>query len=210
MSSNKKYIVAITGGIGSGKTTVAKEFFNLGVPIVDSDEIAKDILNTNFYYFSEIVKRYGKKVISYKNSTCLNRDKLKKIIFSEKKEVLWINDLMQEEIMQRTKKLFSKSFFYYLVWVVPLLIELNLYRIPNRIIVVDTSYKTQISRTKNRNPEIQKEIIKNIIFLQSDRDHRISLANEIIDNEKNKKKITSCVRNLHNKYVNFLKFSKKI
>lgn len=86
------YIVALTGGIGSGKSTVANAFANLGVPLVDADIIARQVVEPGTSALAAIASRYGENILQQDGS--LNRAALRQKIFSEQQEKAWLNSLL--------------------------------------------------------------------------------------------------------------------
>ena len=92
------YIVALTGGIGSGKTTVANEFAKLGVPLVDADVIARQVVEPNTPAIMSIAQHFGQNVINHDGS--LNRGYLRTIVFSKPEEKMWLNALLHPLIQQ--------------------------------------------------------------------------------------------------------------
>ena len=146
------YIVALTGGIGSGKTTVANEFAKLGVPLVDADVIARQVVEPNSPALESITRHFGKDVILPNGA--LNRQRLREIVFSKPDEKKWLNSLLHPLIQQETQKQFQQINYPYVLWVVPLLIENNIHHLADRVLVVDVTVEEQIQRTLKRDNTI--------------------------------------------------------
>lgn len=189
------YIVALTGGIGSGKTTVSNIFKKMGANIIDTDVIAKKIIESNIEVSKAIKKKFGNKILNQKKS--IDRILLRKNIFNNQKDRLWLENLLHPKIYKESKNQIKNIKSSWCLWVVPLLVECNLEKIANRILLIDTSVKTQIKRIIKRDNISSKEA-KKIIILQSSRKKRISISDDIIFNKNNKTKIYW--------YVNFLYF----
>ncbi len=199
------YIVALTGGIGSGKTTVANEFAKLGVPLVDADVIARQVVEPETPALNSIVLRYGKNILNPDGT--LNRSHLRAIIFSNIEEKKWLNALLHPLIQTETQKQFQQADYPYVLWVVPLLIENNISHLADRVLVVDVTREEQISRTIARD-NISQEQVNNILEAQASREKRLSYANDVITNHTNDTHITDKVATLHNLYLTLSKNKK--
>ncbi|MFS1563135.1 MAG: dephospho-CoA kinase [Candidatus Arsenophonus phytopathogenicus] len=192
------YIVALTGGIGSGKSTVSDKFTSLGVPIVDADIISRQIVMPNTYAFNMIKQHFGSTILN--NDCSLNRDKLRKKIFSDPREKNWLNNLLHPLIHQETQRQLTLVNSPYVVWVVPLLIENNLEHLANRVLVIDVTPKEQIARIMKRD-RINQQEAKNILSNQVSRTRRLEKADDIINNHDNNLRLDETLAKLHQKYL---------
>lgn len=204
------YIVALTGGIGSGKSTISKEFADLGVPIIDSDVISKEIFYFDHNIQNSLRDHFGLHILNSDNS--LSRKKLRKIVFKNEIEKNWLNNLFHPLIYQKIKNRLRSVFFRntnYLLWVSPLLIENNLETLADRTLVVDSSAEEQLKRIIFRD-KVPIQEAENIIFHQTSRINRLNKADDVIFNETKKDLISirDNVRILHKKYL-FLSTYKK-
>ncbi|AHG60170.1 dephospho-CoA kinase [Buchnera aphidicola] len=184
------YIVALTGGIGSGKTTVSNSFKKLGINIIDTDIIAKNIIKYNFQVSESIKKKFGNKIININNS--INRFLLRKYIFNNKNHRLWLENLLYPKIFQETKNEIKLIKSTWCLWVVPLLFEKKLEKKANRILLVDSPIKYQIKRVVERD-KISLQEAKKIISLQATRRERRSMSDDIIFNKNKIKKTYQCI-----------------
>ncbi len=155
------YTVALTGGIGSGKSTIANGFAALGVTIIDADVIAREVVEPGSPALQAIVERHGKSLLTEQGT--LFRARLREIIFQSPEEKHWLNSLLHPLINARTQQLKAQARSPYVLWVVPLLVENKLQHQANRILVVDVDEATQLQRTQLRD-NISLEQAK--IFLQ--------------------------------------------
>lgn len=193
------YVVALTGGIGSGKSTVSYKFASLRVPIIDADVISRQIVLHNTYYaFNIIKKHFGPTILN--NDGSLNRVKLRKKIFSDPIEKNWLNDLLHPLIHQETQRQLILFDSPYVVWVVPLLIENNLAYLANRVLIVDATTEEQIARIIKRDGISQQEA-KNILSNQVSRTRRLQKADDIINNHDNNLTLDKNIANLNQKYL---------
>ena len=192
------YIVALTGGIGSGKSTVAESFARHGVSIVDADVIARQVVAPGEPALNELSQRFGESIISADGS--LNRPALRERIFSNPDEKEWVNKLLHPIIHARTRRLVAQAQTPYVLWVVPLLIENGLQAQANRVLVVDVEPHIQLSRTMRRDG-ISRQQAENIIAAQVSREQRLACADDIIDNSGDPKSIEPRVDQVHHRYL---------
>lgn len=192
------YIVALTGGIGSGKTTVANEFAKLGVPLVDADVIARQVVEPNTPAIMSIAQHFGQNVINHDGS--LNRGYLRTIVFSKPEEKMWLNALLHPLIQQETQKQLQQANYPYVLWVVPLLVENKITHLADRVLVVDVTREEQIERTIQRDNADREHVI-HILDAQASREERLSYADDIITNHTNDADIPNKVVELHKQYL---------
>ncbi|WP_448212900.1 dephospho-CoA kinase [Colwellia sp. MEBiC06753] len=192
-------IIGLTGGIGSGKTTVANMFVKLGIDIVDADIVARQVVEVGTPGLTAIAEHFGQDILLEDNT--LNRAKLREIVFSDKQRQTWLNNLMQPLIRAKLLKDVAACKSPYCIIVAPLLLENGLEKIVNRVLVVDVDEQSQIKRATARdNCDIQ--VIKNIIAAQIARDKRLALADDVIDNsEADLSLVEQQVELLHHKYL---------
>ncbi|GMR15783.1 MAG: dephospho-CoA kinase [Gammaproteobacteria bacterium] len=195
--------VGLTGGIGSGKTSVSDLFENLGIPVIDTDIIAHKLVNNNPEVLQEIVDVFGQDVLSLNGK--LNRKKLAQIIFNVKENKQQLENILHPKIhdvvMSQLQVLSSKKNPPdYAIIVVPLLIEANYDDLVDRILVVITDEKKRIERVQKRDNKSLSEI-RSIIGNQADDEKRLKKADDIIENNSNIRNLGSQVKELHKKYM---------
>ncbi|MGF1807171.1 dephospho-CoA kinase, partial [Aliivibrio sifiae] len=177
------YVIAITGGIGSGKTTVADTFYkNHNIDLVDADVIAREVVEPNTIGLTKIIEHFGKSILL--ENGYLNRSELRQRIFSSPDEKKWLNDLLHPLIREEMLRQLSLAQSEYVILVVPLLVENQLQYLANRILVVDVLEQTQINRTVNRD-KVNQEQVKAILASQASRAERLAIADDIIKNDHN-------------------------
>ncbi|QRN33670.1 dephospho-CoA kinase [Pectobacterium brasiliense] len=192
------YIVALTGGIGSGKSTVADEFAKLGTTIVDADIIARQVVEPGEPALDAIRLRFGDAMLNTDGS--LNRAALRQRIFSSPEEKQWLNNLLHPLIHQETQAQFQAASAPYILWVVPLLVENGLQQRAQRILVVDVDKETQLARTLARDG-ISQQQAENILAAQATREQRLAYADDIIDNSRCPNELAPQVAELHRQYL---------
>ena len=191
-------IVGLTGGIGSGKSAAGKYFVELGIDVIDADDISKNILDKNIKAKELFIKNFGDKFLDKKNN--INRDLLRSEIFvnEEKKNILEsiIHPIVREEIA----KFINQSDSIYKLIMVPLIYETNSQDFYDKIIVVDCNEENQILRASERDNKSKENII-NIIKNQASRENRNSIADEIILNDSTLDNLRNQVIKVHQKLL---------
>ncbi|RHW76700.1 dephospho-CoA kinase [Colwellia sp. RSH04] len=196
------FIVGLTGGIGSGKTTVSDYFESLGVNIIDADIIAREVVEPNTHALKQIAQHFDNTILNQDGS--LNRALLRTKIFSNEKDKQWLNSLLHPIIRQQILEQCQQATSKYCILVAPLLIENNLLNIVNRVLVVDVSEATQLLRVLDRDCSNEKEV-KAIIASQAPRQKRLSHANDIIQNENiDLMQLKKKIDDLHQRYLNLV------
>jgi len=174
------YIIGLTGGIGSGKTTVSNMFAEKGIIIVDADVVARDAVKPNSPALKKIVAHFGDNILL--NSGELNRSLLRSKIFSDDAEKQWLNNLLHPLIRADITAALLQCQDDYCILSAPLLFENNLHSMVNRCLVVDVSIETQLMRTCQRDTSNEQEVLA-IIASQISRQDRLALADDVINNE---------------------------
>jgi dephospho-CoA kinase len=197
------YIVALTGGIGSGKSEAAKQFAQLGVPVVDTDVIAHELTATGSPVITKIEHMFGAGVLHDDGS--LNRSRLRAQVLNNPAERLKLEGLLHPAIYERALELIndneSKQQPQYQILVIPLLFENNRYHsVINKILVIDCDENMQISRAMARS-KLSKEEVKAIMAAQTSRKVRLNGADEVIANNGSLLELNEQVNKLHNKLI---------
>lgn len=192
------YIVALSGGIASGKSTVANLFSQLGVPIVDADIIARQVVKKGTFALSQITEHFGRQILLADGE--LNRTKLRDIIFHSEQQRQWINQLLHPIIQQETQQQIAQINYPYVIWAVPLLIENNLQQYANRVLIIDTPPDLQLARLLKRD-NISENLAKSMLSSQISNAQRVSFADDVIVNGGHTSALTSQVEHLHTKYL---------
>lgn len=193
-----RYTVALTGGIGSGKSTVADAFSHLGVNVIDADVIARQVVEPGTPALLAIAARFGQQMIN--DDGTLNRRSLRERIFAHAEDKTWLNALLHPLIQQETRRQMQAASSPYVLWVVPLLVENNLVANANRVLVVDVAKETQIARTILRD-RVSREHAERILAAQATREQRLAAADDVIENMGPPDAIASDVARLHEKYL---------
>lgn len=192
------YIIGLTGGIGSGKTTVANIFASMGIALVDADIVARDVVSKGSEGLKQITAHFGPIILLEDGN--LNRSKLRQIIFDHDKERLWLNALLHPMIRTSMQKQCKDAQSDYVIMVAPLLFENGLDRLVNRTLLVDISPELQKQRTVSRDA-VTVQHVENIIGSQASRAEKLSKADDVIDNQGEISALQCKVEALHNLYL---------
>ena len=208
------FVVALTGGIGSGKSEAAKIFAELGVPVTDLDAISRQLTAANMPLISDIAATFGKQYITPEGA--LNRAAMRDLIFNDNAAREKLNALIHPAIYDvaiqqlQDNQLQANKDTPYQILDIPLLVESPRYLpIIKRILVIDCSEKTQIERVKIRSQLAEAEI-KKIIGAQTPRKKLLLLADDVIENDSSVTNLRKKINALHQKYLNTCIVSKTI
>lgn len=175
-----KYVVGLTGGIGSGKTTVSDIFAELNIDIIDADIAARMVVAPGSKALIAIKQHFGAEILDRQGQ--LNRSKLRSRIFSNEQDKTWLNNLLHPLIRQEILAQIAQAKSSYCLLVAPLLLENNLHKLVNRVLVVNVDEAQQVARTVARDPSSAAEV-KRIIASQMPSEQRLSFADDIINNQ---------------------------
>ena len=195
--------IGLTGGIGSGKTAVSEQFQRLGINIIDTDLISRELVNHNPVVLKKIVEIFSDNVLDGKGA--IDRKKLSQIVFSNKQQKQQLENILHPAIRNEVKqKIQSFNLLNsppeYIIIVIPLLLETGFTDLIDRILVVMAEEKTRVKRIKQRDNRSLGEI-NAIISSQVNDDKRIRAADDIIENNNNFKDLESQVRQWHKQYL---------
>ena len=193
------YIVALSGGIASGKSTIANLFAQLGVPIIDADVIARQVVEIGTDAYKVIVKHFSQEILLPNNE--IDRSQLRDIIFNNDHERLWLNNVLHPIIQEQTQIQIAQQTAAYVIWVVPLLVENNLHNLADRVLMVDTPEQLQLERLIQRD-NIDESLAKKMISSQISSQKRLTYADDIIVNNGDLTSLTAQVNKLHQQYLN--------
>jgi len=190
-------IVGLTGGIGSGKSTVGRMFSELGVDIIDADSVARDCVTPGSIILDRIHRRFGNTILLQNGA--LDRAKLRKIVFDDPEEKDWLEQQIHPEVRDRIIQYFKKRTGKYAILVSPLLLETSQKQLVSRIVVVDLPEELQLQRACERDNASETDIRK-IMAKQISRSERLAQADDVIDNSFSIAATREQVVALHTKY----------
>lgn len=196
------YVVGLTGGIGSGKTTVANIFHELGVQSVDADLVAREVVMPGEPALDAIVQHFGQPILHPDGQ--LDRAALRARIFADEAEKQWLNQLLHPQIRQRLLQQLQSCTTSYALLIAPLLLENKLQIYTDRVLVVDIPEELQLSRTVQRD-QVTPEQVRNILSSQLARAERLALADDILLNTIPVSELKPQIQQLHLSYQQFAK-----
>ena len=203
--STKPIVIGLTGGIGSGKSAASDYLATLGANIVDADLVSRIVVEPNTPALKQIAKHFGNSVLMDDGS--LDRAKMRSIIFQDPKQKAWLEELLHPLIREEILCQLQQNISNYTVFVSPLLLETNQHELCDRILVIDVPEELQIERASNRDSN-NTEQIKRIIATQIDRDKRLALADDIVDNSQDLAQLQQKLDTLHQQYLTLSKLDK--
>ncbi len=196
--SNPTFTVILTGGIASGKSTVANLFKQHRITVIDADQISREVVEPGNAGWISIKEVFGNAFFNADDS--LNRKALRKNIFSNPEQRKKLEDLLHPLIRTEITHQLSLADSAYVILDIPLYTENASHYGADRVLVVDLPKKEQIKRLIKRD-EITKKDAKKILKVQAPRAKRLELADDIIDNTVTLKQLAQQVDDLHAKYL---------
>jgi dephospho-CoA kinase len=193
------FAVGLTGGIGSGKTTVAELFAELGAGVVDTDEIARALTGPGQTAVGEIARRFGPQYVTADGA--LDRARMRKLAFEDAREKTDLESILHPLIRREAERRVANSTAPYVILVVPLLFESGAYQtLVRRVLVVDSDQETRIERVRRRNYLPREEILA-IMASQIGQAERLRRADDVIRNDGDLAALEARVAALHRKYL---------
>ena len=192
-------VVGVTGGIGSGKSEVAQAFADLGVEIIDTDQLAHRLTAPGTPAVQEIATRFGSEMLTAEGA--LDRAALRQKVFADSRERRRLEELLHPLIRQDVDRLLKRAQGPYVVLVVPLLIESGGYsEVIDRVLVVDCPEEMQIERVMRRSG-LRRDEVEAIVRAQAPRKRRLAGADDVLTNDGDLDALRSGVSRLHREYL---------
>lgn len=196
--AKRVYRVGLTGGIASGKSTVTKFFAALGVPIIDTDQVAREVVEPGQPPLERLVERFGRAILTPDGH--LDRPKLREIVFSDPRARADLEALTHPAIGTAVEAWLAAAGGPYQVLVIPLLVEKNLTSQVDRVLVVDCDEELQIRRLQARDGSTIEQA-RAILNAQTSRTARLKLAHDVIQNDGDLSAVRDQVSALHARYL---------
>jgi dephospho-CoA kinase len=193
-------LVGLTGGIGSGKTTVANQFGALGVPLIDADEIAHQLTGPHGAAMRAIRQAFGDAVLAADGS--LDRAAMRKLAFDDPQARKRLEAILHPMIREETERqIAAAAAAPYAIVVIPLLVEGgNARERFNRILVIDCPVEVQIERVIQRS-KLGRDQVLAIIAAQATREQRLAQADDVLDNGGDPALLPAQVERLHQRFL---------
>lgn len=193
-----RLVVGLTGGIGSGKSAVTAEFERLGVPVVDADIVAREVVMPGTEGLAEVVAAFGADVLGADGM--LDRKKLRLLVFDDDGQRKRLEGILHPRIRDRIRHKLEAVNTPYCILCVPLLVERQGYENVDRILVIDCSEELQITRVMARD-NLTRLQVEAIMRTQATREQRLALADDVIENSGGLDELRAPITELHAKFT---------
>jgi dephospho-CoA kinase len=190
-------LIALTGGIASGKSAVAEEFAKLGVPVLDTDQIARDVVASGAPALGQLVAEFGTEILDANGQ--LNRAHLRERVFSDAAQRHKLEAITHPAIRAELAQRSAAAGGAYQVHVIPLLVETGRADAYDRVLVVDCPEEAQIERLLSRDRG-SREQAEEILAAQASREERLDAAHDVIENTGTLADLQRFVQTLHRNY----------
>ena len=202
MESREPLRIGLTGGIASGKSLVADMFAARGVPVIDTDVIARDVVQPGEPALKEIEQQFGPEILDADGR--LDRRRLRELVFADDGRRRALEAILHPRIRIEAVRRSAAAGGDYQIIVVPLLVESPMRRFMDRVLVVDCSEETQLERLLERDTGTEEQA-RRILAAQASRKARLGIADDVLDNDGTKEEAATQVEHLHNRYLDLAK-----
>jgi len=196
--AQQRWILGLTGGIGSGKSAAAQCFVDLGIHLVDADNAARWVVEPGRPALSQIAQHFGAGVLQADGT--LDRAALRELIFKDPQQRVWLEGLLHPLIREEIKQYLARAQSPYAILVSPLLLETSQHQMVQRILVIDVPEAVQIERTVLRDKTNEAQV-RAILKAQASREERLRRADDVIVNDRDPTWLKSEVERLHHFYL---------
>lgn len=190
--------IGLTGGIASGKTTVARLFAARGVTVIDTDEIARDVVAPGSATLAQVVAAFGPEILNADGS--LDRQRMRELVFSDPAQREKLEAILHPAILEEMERRSARAPGPYHILVVPLLIESDLVLRVDRVLVVDVTEETQLKRLLARDAGSEAQA-RAILDAQVTPAERLARAHDVISNDGSLEALAAQVDELHVRYL---------
>lgn len=197
-ASSKPWILGLTGGIGSGKSSAAEHFAALGVHVVDADHAARWVVEPGRAALKKIAEHFGADVLQADGQ--LDRGALRTLIFADPQQRLWLEALLHPLIRDEIAQNLAQATSPYAILVSPLLVESGQHATTQRVLVIDAPQALQIQRTLLRD-NTSEDQVRAILKAQASREERLRHADDVLVNDNDLKALQTEVERLHHYYL---------
>ncbi len=195
----KPLVIGVTGGIGSGKSTVCNAFVSLGIPVIDTDQVARDVVVPGSAGLAAVATAFGADVLSAEGT--LDRVALRRIVFSDPQRRRELESILHPRIRARVAELLQEITAPYCLLGIPLLVEGGKKNQQvERVLVVDCPEEIQIARVMARDKLTEQEVAA-IMQTQATREERLSVADDVVTNSSDLAIVQHQVNALHARYL---------
>ena len=198
MANSATFVVVLTGGIAAGKTAVSDLFAQRGVPVIDTDQIAHEIVEPGQPALKQIAEAFGPEFLGADGR--LDRKKMRNAIFSSPQQKTRLEGILHPAIVAEADRRIAQIDAPWCILVVPLLTETSLLPWIDHVLVVDVKESMQVERVMARD-EISQQQARSILAAQTSRRQRLALADDILDNSGSLDQLKTAVNELQRNYT---------
>jgi dephospho-CoA kinase len=191
-------LIALTGGIASGKTAVAELFAKLGVPVLDTDQIARDVVAPGMPALARLVTEFGREILDAHGG--LDRARMRERVFADPAQRRKLEAITHPAIREELARRAAAAGGDYQIHVIPLLVETGRPELYDRVLVVDCPQEAQLARLMARDGT-SREQAEEILAAQASREQRLDAAHDVIENTGTLADLERFVQTLHRNYA---------
>ena len=190
--------VGLTGGIGSGKSTVSSMFARMGIPVIDADVISRELTTGHSPLVQKLVDEFGTDITDING--VINREALRNRVFSDANSRKILESILHPLILDHMENIYQSVKAPYCIFSIPLLLESDARSMVDRILVIDCPVTLQIERACNRD-KVSASIVESIIRSQVSREERLNAADDVIMNDNTTDELQLQVSRLNDYYL---------
>lgn len=198
MNTRRPLWIGLTGGVASGKSAIAAEFARLGIPVIDADELAREVVQPGQPALQAIIDRFGHEALN--SDGTLNRRRMRELIFQNPSEKQALEAILHPAIRAAQQARSAAMNGPYQIHVMPLLLETRSQELYDRILVVDCLPATQLARLLRRDG-ITRQLAESMLAAQTSREQRLALADDVLDNNGSIENLPKKIALLHQQYL---------
>ncbi len=198
MSRGRPFVVGVTGGIGSGKTTVCREFEIFGVPVIDTDQVARDVVAPGTPGLAAVVQAFGTEILSSDGQ--LDRRRLRQVVFANPALRVQLEGILHPLIRRETDARVLAAAYPYCMVCIPLLVERGGGNRVERVLVIDVPEDVQVARVMHRD-ELTAPEVAAIMLSQASREDRLAAAHDVLENSGDIAELRPRIAALHARYL---------
>ena len=190
--------IGLTGGVASGKSLVEAQFRALGVPVLDADQVSREVVAPPSAALDEIARRFGTEFITAEGG--LDRRRMRELVFTNPAAKRQLEAILHPHIRQRLQRWLQAQTAPYCIISVAILLEAGMQTLVDRVLVVDVPVETQLTRLTARD-SITETLAQDMVASQTHRQVRLDAAHDVIDNTGTPEDALREVARLHQFYL---------
>jgi len=197
-SAHRPFVVGLTGGAGSGKSVASRTFRSLGVPVIDTDQISREVVEPGQPALREIVAEFGNEILDSRGN--LDRRRMRDLVFADRNARRRLEAILHPRIGERMERILASLDSAYAVVAIPLLVEAGWTDRVDRVLVMDTPEDAQIRRLMRRD-NVNRDEARRMLAAQAPREERLAVADDVVDNSGTPEALIGQIQRLHRHYL---------